>query len=193
MAGGFRSLAGHWLGGISAKLPDTNGGFRSMLHHWMGGVSAPEAFPSNGGFVSMLHFWMGGVSAQFAPPPDVPVFRGGFDEHAYKKYRKYLKQLNSIKDIKEISKQEYQIIEDIILEINEAESGESWSAPYQDEINPEPYLDYFISEIEYARSLLEKKLKYIENKIMVARLEAIQREKMRREEEELALVLLISL
>lgn len=187
MAGGFKSLAGHWLGGIAAKIPQTTGGFRSMLHHWMGGVSAPEGMPSNGGFVSMLHFWMGGVNAKFSPSPEAPTTGGWFDEHTYKKYRKYLEQLNSIKDVREITEDKARQIEEIIVEIKEAD-GAAITLPTRDEVNPDVYIDSFIREFEYARNLLEKKINYIENQLRIAEARAIQR----LEDEELAVVLLLA-
>lgn len=51
--GSIRSLAGLWLGGISAPVTPHQGSVRSLMAFWMGGASAqpiiPPPIPSGGG------------------------------------------------------------------------------------------------------------------------------------------------
>lgn len=64
MSGGFRSIFGKWVGGISSNpSQQEKGGFRSFLAPWMGGLSAP-ASGHNGGYKSLLGFWFGGLQSR---------------------------------------------------------------------------------------------------------------------------------
>lgn len=61
MSGGFKSLFGKWVGGISAPR-DSIAGYRSLLAPWLGGISAPVS-EKTGGYKSILCFWLGGLQS----------------------------------------------------------------------------------------------------------------------------------
>lgn len=108
MSGGYRSLVGFWLGGVSSPqgAPSATGGYRSLVAPWVGGMSSPSAAPpAQGGHRSLLAFWMGGLSANPATPEidTRDVSRG-----SYRRHRRRLEELMRVSERHLIEKYEKQ-------------------------------------------------------------------------------------
>lgn len=118
MTGGYRSVTGFWLGGLSSvNTPAVTGGYISKQGFWLGGLAAVDTPPpsNDGGYTSWVGFWLGGLSSNGSANTDNGWLGGkavfgqwpgiqGKNSEPYSyvtNYQKYLADAEKLKSINE--------------------------------------------------------------------------------------------